>query len=74
MNMGGDEASRKARLAYLDPVRKLVVPKYEAFFSGVGDMSKVSFLEGLIGKLVKSPAGDFRDWDTIRAWSQTVLQ
>ena len=73
MNMGNDEASRTARQAYLNPVRKLVKPQYEAFFSGVGDMSKVSFLDGLIGKMVKSPEGDFRDWDAIRGWAQEIL-
>jgi menaquinone-dependent protoporphyrinogen oxidase len=73
MNQGDDETSRKARLAYLDPVRKLVVPQSEAFFSGVGDMSKVSFLDGLISRMVKSPEGDFRNWDAIRDWSQAIL-
>ncbi len=73
MNMDEDETSRKARLAYLDPVRKLVMPKSEAFFSGVGDPSKVSFLERLIAKAVKSPEGDFRDWAKIRDWAQNIL-
>ena len=48
MNMGDDETSRQARLAYLDLVRKQVTPKAEAFFPGVGDQSKVSFLERLV--------------------------
>jgi menaquinone-dependent protoporphyrinogen oxidase len=73
MNIADDETSRKARLAYLDPVRKLVTPQSEAFFAGVGDMSKVSFIDGQIGKLVKSPEGDFRNWDAIRAWGQSIL-
>ena len=73
MNTADDETSRKARLAYLDPVRKLVTPQSEAFFAGVGDRSKVSFIDGLISKLVKSSEGDFRNWDAIRAWSQTIL-
>ncbi len=73
MNMGDDETSRKARLAYLDPVRKLVMPQAEAFFSGVGDSSKVSFFERLIAKAVKSPEGDFRDWPKIRSWAQNIL-
>jgi hypothetical protein len=36
-------------------------------------MSKVSFLDGLIGKMVKSPEGDFRDWDAIHGWAQGIL-
>lgn len=73
MNMADDDASRKARLAYLDPIRKLVTLKHEAYFAGVGDMSKVSFIEGLIGKMVKSPEGDFRDWKAISGWAQSIF-
>ena len=72
MNMGEDEASRKARDLYLDAARKLVKPQAEALFPGVGDPSKVSFLDRLIGKMVKSPEGDFRDWKAIRAWAQGI--
>ncbi len=74
MNLGDDEVSRKNRLLYLDPVRKLVVPGKEAFFAGVGDLSKVSFIDSLIGKMVKSPEGDFRDWQAIRGWAQDLAQ
>ena len=72
LNTGDDEASRAARMAYLDPARKLVKPEAEAFFSGVGDLNKVSLFERLIGKMVKSPEGDFRDWSKIRAWAQEI--
>lgn len=73
MNQGEDEVSRKARSAYLDSVRKHVQPRHEALFVGVGDMAKVSFFEGLIGKLVKSPEGDFRDWKAIHAWASEIF-
>ncbi len=72
MNMGDDEASRKNRALYLEPVHKLVTPGKEAFFAGVGDRGKVSFIEGIIGRMVKSPEGDFRDWQAIRAWAQEL--
>jgi menaquinone-dependent protoporphyrinogen oxidase len=72
MNQGDDEVSRKARQAYLEPLRKLFTPKAEALFMGVGDPSKLSFVERMIGKAVKSPIGDFRDWAKIRAWAQTL--
>ena len=73
MNLGDDEASRKARGVYLDAVRKHVQPRHETLFAGVGDMAKVSFIEGLIGKLVKSPEGDFRDWKAIHAWAADIF-
>ena len=71
-NTGDDEASKTARHAYLDPVRKLVAPAAEAFFAGVGDFSKVNLLERMMAKFVKSPIGDFRDWTKIRAWAENV--
>lgn len=72
MNLGEDEASRKARLAYLDAARKLVAPQAEAFFAGVGDLSKMSFLERLMSKSLKSPEGDLRDWQAIRGWAESL--
>lgn len=74
MNLGEDETSRKARLAYLDSVRKLVPPRKEAFFAGVGNWKKVFFLDGLIGKMVKAPEGDFRNWPAIRARAEELRQ
>lgn len=72
-NLGDDPASREARQAYLAPQRKLITPISEALFAGVGDLSKLSFLERLISKAVKSPEGDFRDWTAIRGWGQSIL-
>ncbi len=72
LNLGNDEASRQARLAYLDSVRKLVKPNQEAFFAGVGDWKRVSFLEGLMGKMVKAPEADLRDWEAIRSWAEAL--
>jgi menaquinone-dependent protoporphyrinogen oxidase len=73
MNMGGDETSRKGRLAYLAPLRKLVTPCSEAYFAGIGDLSKITFIERMVVKAVKPPLGDFRDWDKIQAWAQSVF-
>ncbi len=72
LNLGDDGTSRAARLAYLDSVRKLVSPQHEAFFAGVGDWKKVSFLEGLMGKAVKAPEADLRDWGAIQAWAEEL--
>lgn len=72
MNQGEDEASRTARSAYMEPARKWVKPQTEGLFVGVGDPAKISFIERMIGKMVKSPEGDFRDWNAIRAWAQQI--
>ena len=55
---------------FADLLRKFVTPKIAAFFAGVGNWKKASFLEGLIGKMVKAPEGDFRDWPAIPARAQ----
>lgn len=70
---GEDEASRKARLAYLDPIRSLLRIRHEAFFTGVYDPTKVSAMERLMGKMVKTPVGDFRDWTAIKEWVQSIF-
>ena len=72
-NSGEDESSETARLAYLDPIRNQLRINHEAYFTGVYDPAKVSPLERLIGKMVKTPIGDFRDWDKIMAWGQSIF-
>ena len=74
LNTGADEASRAARLAYLDTVRPLLNPVDEVFFTGRIDLETLSFVDRLMVKMVKSPIGDFRDWDGIRAWSSAIFQ
>ncbi|MHB8134968.1 MAG: flavodoxin domain-containing protein [Anaerolineaceae bacterium] len=72
-NSGEDEVSRKARLSYLDPIRNQSRLMHEAYFTGVYDPAKVSLIERLMGKMVKTPVGDFRDWDAIKKWGQSVF-
>lgn len=73
MNLGDDEQSRAARLAYLNPIRPLLKPVNEVFFAGEIDPAKLSFVDRLMGKMVKAPLGDLRDWDNIRNWANTAL-
>lgn len=72
-NSGEDEASMKARLAYLDPIRSQLRITHEAYFTGVYDPDNVSYLERLMGELVKTPIGDFRDWVAIKDWGQSIF-
>ena len=72
LNMGSDEASRQNRSVYLDSVRKLVLPRAEACFAGVGDPKKVALFERLLFKAIKPPEGDYRDWPAIRAWAESL--
>jgi menaquinone-dependent protoporphyrinogen oxidase len=74
LNTGTDETSRAARLAYLNTVRPFLNPVDEVFFAGRIDLATLSFVDRLMVKMVKSPIGDFRDWDGIRGWSSAVFQ
>lgn len=48
-----------------------VKPIDEVFFSGVIDPNKLSLVDRLMVKMVKSPVGDFRNWDKISGWAQS---
>jgi len=72
MNLGNDETSRRNREAYLKPVKNWISPRKNTFFAGIGNWEKVNFLEGLIGKVINAPEGDFRDWPAIRSWAEEL--
>ena len=73
LNADDSEASRQARAAYVEPVHALMTPQYEAFFTGKMDMSKLSFVDRMVAKMVKSKDEDRRDWPAIRAWGQQIF-
>jgi menaquinone-dependent protoporphyrinogen oxidase len=35
-------------------------------------MARLGFLEKLAARAARAPAGDFRDWDAIRAWARAI--
>jgi menaquinone-dependent protoporphyrinogen oxidase len=74
MNVGDDEKSRKGRLAYLNPIRKLVQPDTEAFFAGRMDLNRLSFGERLLCKALGSKTEDLRNWPVIHAWGSNVFK
>jgi len=57
----------KAEAAYIKP-RDITV------FHGHLDPSDLNFLERSVMKMVKSPTGDFRDWEMIRGWATRIAQ
>jgi len=68
--------NRRTVDAYLDPVRAILRPVSIGLFAGAMDGSKLSFLDRLMMKATKTPEGDFRKWDEIHLWGeslQTVL-
>ena len=54
------------------PIADRIQPRDMAFFHGVLDMQKLNLAEKLIVKALKAPAGDFRDWETVTLWAQSI--
>jgi len=54
------------------PIADRIGPRDIAFFGGELDMEKLNFGERLLVKGIKAPVGDFRDWDVIRTWAETI--
>jgi menaquinone-dependent protoporphyrinogen oxidase len=58
---------------YLAPVRQILEPKSLGLFAGKMDYSKLSWLDRfIITKMAKTPEGDFRNWEAIRAWAAEI--
>ena len=76
LNVGKDVASRDARKADTAPVRKMITPVDEAFFAGSIDITKLSFPDRVLTRLMvgdDSPkVGDFREWDKVHAWAKEI--
>lgn len=72
-NTGEDDASRTARLAYLDAVRPLLNQAEEVYFAGKMDFARLSFLDRLVAGMVKAVEADQRDWDKIRNWVPAIF-
>lgn len=56
----------------LKPVIEQIKPQQITCFGGKIDLDQLSFIEkGVINK-VKSPIGDFRNWDSIVSWAESI--
>ncbi len=70
------EENRRVVATFLEPVRTLVEPVAEGRFAGYLWYDKYSFVEGLgmriFARTQKLSEGDYRDWDAIRAWADSI--
>jgi menaquinone-dependent protoporphyrinogen oxidase len=67
--LGDDPAAAAERVKYSAKARDLITPTDEVFFEGMIDPARLSFLDRLAVRLLKSPVGDRRDWERIGAWT-----
>jgi menaquinone-dependent protoporphyrinogen oxidase len=56
----------------LEPIIVVIQPRDMAVFHGALFVGKINPIEKWMIKNVKSPTGDFRDWDTITAWATSI--
>ncbi len=56
----------------MKPVVERIKPVDLTVFHGVINLEKMNVIERQMMKMVKSPTGDFRDWDTITAWAKGI--
>ena len=68
-----NEENRNIVSGYLEPIRKLVQPATEGLFAGVMDLKKLNLIERLMMKSMKTPQGDFRNWDQIDNWAKKAI-
>ena len=58
----------------LQPIADRIQPRDIALFHGVLDVKRLGFAEKLIVKGIKAPLGDFRDWEAITAWAESIAE
>ena len=54
------------------PIADRIQPRDTVVFHGSLDVEKLNFLEKSMINTVKSPVGDFRDWEAITAWATAI--
>ena len=56
----------------IQPIVDRIKPRGICVFHGDVNVSKLNSIEKSMIKNVEAPVGDFRDWDAIRSWANTV--
>ncbi|HPI98755.1 MAG TPA: flavodoxin domain-containing protein, partial [Synergistales bacterium] len=69
-----DEEQQASGRKALDEAIAPLEPARLGYFAGRIDPAKLSLIEKGMVKMVKSPIGDFRDWDAIQAWAREVIK
>jgi menaquinone-dependent protoporphyrinogen oxidase len=70
--LGADQPVPPGDPQHLDTIMEQVRARGHRLFSGRLEPGDLGLGERLIVKVVHAPAGDFRDWDAIRAWAREI--
>lgn len=74
MNLCVDTPEKRAETQkYFESARQIIRPIDEGYFAGKMDYSELGFLARFVVKnMVKTPEGDFRNWDIIHQWGKDL--
>jgi menaquinone-dependent protoporphyrinogen oxidase len=56
------------------PIADRIQPRDITVFHGSLDPSRLNFAERMIIKGIKAPTGDFRDWEIVQTWAQSIAR
>ena len=56
------------------PIADRIQPRDITVFHGSLDPSRLNFAERMIIKGIKTPTGDFRDWEIVQTWAQSIAR
>jgi menaquinone-dependent protoporphyrinogen oxidase len=72
--LGTDDPKPHGDPAKLSELLEATHAREHHIFVGKLDPHGLSFSERLIAKAVRAPAGDFRQWDAVRAWARGIAR
>jgi menaquinone-dependent protoporphyrinogen oxidase len=67
-----DPGAGEAAMAALNKSLGPLIPVSSVLFAGKLDPKKLTFIQRKMTELVKSPVGDFRDWNAIAGWARDL--
>ena len=65
-----DEQQPKEKAEFQETIR----PWDHRVFFGALDHNRLSFTERMMAKAVRAPEGDYRDWQAIEAWTESIAR
>ncbi len=70
VNFMDDEQQPKEKAEFQEAIK----PRDHRVFFGVLDHNKLSFTERMMAKAVRAPEGDYRNWEAIDAWAESIAR
>jgi menaquinone-dependent protoporphyrinogen oxidase len=58
----------------LREMQEAIHPRDHHIFFGALDHNQLSFMERMVVKGVRAPEGDYRDWNEIEAWAESIVR